>query len=192
MKKHQLLAAAAFLLAAGACSNAPSGSSEDFYKRGLAALDQGKPRTARIEFLNAIKAAPDDARIRLAQARTYLQLGDGVSAEAELSRARALRVPAADTHHLMAHALLLQNRAQDAVAEAAKAPAAHAAYAGRIRGRALLALADTAKAGAAFAEAIEAGPNDSLVWTDVARFRRATSDLAGAVAAAARAVQLDP
>ena len=192
MKKHQLAAAAALLLGAAACSNAPTGSSEDAYKRGLAALEGGQPRTARIEFLNAIKASPNDGRIRLAQARTYLLLGDGVSAEAELGRARGLRVPAADTHHLMAHALLLQNRPEDAVAEAAKAPAAHAAYSARVRGRAYLALADTAKAGAAFDEAIKAGPNDSLVWTDVARFRRATSDLAGAAAAADRAVQLDP
>ena len=45
--------------------------------------------------MNAIKADPNDPKIRIAQARTYLLLGDGVAAEAELSRARQLGHPAA-------------------------------------------------------------------------------------------------
>jgi tetratricopeptide (TPR) repeat protein len=193
MKKHQLLLATAFLLGTAACSNAPAGggSAEDAYGRGAAALAKGHPREARIEFLNAIKASPQDGRIRIAQARTYLLLGDGVAAEAELQRARGLSVPEAETHHLMAHAYLLQNRTEAAIAEAAKAPPAHLAYAARVRGRAHMALGDAAQANSAFDEAMAAGPNDSLVWSDVARYRRGTSDVAGAVAAADKAVQLD-
>jgi tetratricopeptide (TPR) repeat protein len=192
MKKHQLLLTSALLLAAAACSNAPAAPAGDAYKRGLAALDQGQPRTARVEFLNAIKAEPNNPAIRMAQARTYLLLGDGVAAEAEISRARTLGVPAADTHHLMAHALHLQGKNEGAVEEAQQATAGHAAYAARIRGRAQLALGDASGAGAAFDQAVAAGPNDSAVWTDVARYRRATSDLAGAAGAADKAVQLDP
>ena len=194
MKTHQLLLAAAMLAGTAACSNAPAGAggAQGAYQRGVSALDRNLPAEARIEFLNAIKADPNDGKVRIAQARTYLLLGDGVAAEAELARARQLNVPLADTHHLMAHALLLQNRAQDALAEAAKAPPAHAAYAARMRGRAYMVLADAGRAGAAFEEAIAAGGNDSGVWTDVARFRRGTSDIAGAVAAADKAVQLDP
>jgi putative PEP-CTERM system TPR-repeat lipoprotein len=193
MKKHQLLLLAALLGGTAACSNAPSGAggAQGAYGRGVAALAKGQPREARIEFLNAIKANPNDGRIRLAQARTYLLLADGVAAEAEIARARALKVPVAETHHLMAEAYLLQKRTQEATAEAAKAPPAYAAYAARIRGRAFMALGDAAQAGAAFEQAVAAGPNDSLVWTDVARFRRGTSDIAGAVAAADKAVQLD-
>jgi tetratricopeptide (TPR) repeat protein len=196
MKKHQLLLAAALLASAAACSNAPAGpgGAQGAYQRGLAALEKGQPRDARIEFLNAIKANPDDARIRMAQARTYLLLGDGVAAEAEIARARALKVPVAETHHLMAHALLLQARSEEAVAEASKAPPAHAAYAARMRGRAQMALGNAGAAGTAFDEALATagGKDDTWVWTDLARFRRGTSDVAGAVAAADRAVQLDP
>ena len=191
MKKHQLLLAAAMLLGAAACSNAPSGSPEDAYKRGLAALEQGQPRTARIEFLNAIKGAPDNPQIRLAQARTYLLLGDGVAAEAELARARSLGLTAGETHHLMAHALVLQGKAREALEEAAKTPPAHAAYGARIRGRAHMALKDSVSAGTAFTEAMKAGPEDSMVWTDVARFRRETGELGGAIEAADRAARLD-
>lgn len=192
MKTHQLLLTAALLAGAAACSNAPSGSPEEAYKRGLAALEEGQARTARVEFLNAIKAKPDDAKIRVAQARTYLQLGDGVAAEAEIRRARDLGTPEAETAHLMAHALLLQNQAERAAAEAAKASPAHAAYAGRILGRAHMLLRDKDKAAAAFDVALQAGPKDSQVWTDVARFRRAVGELAGAIGAADRAVALDP
>jgi tetratricopeptide (TPR) repeat protein len=194
MKTHNLLLLSVLLAGTAACSNAPAGpeGAKGAYARGLAALDKGLPGEARIELLNAIKAAPEDGRIRVAQARTYLMMGDGVAAQAELDRARTLRVPAADTHHLMAHALLLQNRPQDAVDEAAKAPPAHHAYAARMRGRALMVLGNNAEAGAAFDKAVAAGEKDSAVWADVARFRRATGNVAGAIGAADRAVQLNP
>jgi Tfp pilus assembly protein PilF len=99
MKKHQLLFAARLLLrhrrllqrlGPGRRPGAP-------IARGEAALEQGQPRTARIEFLNAIKADPNDGKLRLAQARTYLLLGDGVAAEAELAPRPAARHPVAET-----------------------------------------------------------------------------------------------
>ncbi|MET1111836.1 MAG: hypothetical protein ABWX67_09965, partial [Allosphingosinicella sp.] len=119
---------ALLLLGAAACSNAGPESAGEAYRRGLEALAQGQPRTARIELLNAIKAEPDNKSFRLAQARTYLLLGDGGAAEAELKRANALGIPEAETGHLMAHALLLQGQAGRAAAEARKAGPAHAAY----------------------------------------------------------------
>ena len=192
MKKHQLLITAALLLGAAACSNAPSSSPEGAYERGLAALAEGQPRVARIEFMNAIKANPDDAKLRLVQARTYLQLNDGVAAEAEIGRARALRTPVAETAHLLAHALLLQGKPEAAIEEANKAGPAHLAYASRMRGRAYMALNDQPKAAAAFNQALAATPKDSQLWTDILRFRRATGELGGAIEAADRAVTLDP
>src|SRR5436305_10909 len=129
------LLAPALLLAVAGCANAPGrNSADESYRRGAAALRQGQPRTARIELLNAIAAAPNNGRIRLVQAEAYLRLGDGVAAEAELRRARALGIPAAELHHLLAHAYLLEHQPDRAAAEAAQAAAAHAAYAGRIRG----------------------------------------------------------
>jgi tetratricopeptide (TPR) repeat protein len=179
------------LVAISACSNAPARTGEEAYHRGLSAIEAGQPRTARIEFLNAVKAAPNSPTVRLALARTCLLLGDGDAARAEIERARQLGAPIADTRHLMAHALLLQGDNDRAVAEAKQAPPAYAAYASRISGLALMAAGDEAGAGAAFTAALEAGPDDSLVWTDVARFRRGTGELAGAIAAADRAVALD-
>ncbi|HEU0098180.1 MAG TPA: tetratricopeptide repeat protein [Allosphingosinicella sp.] len=183
---------ALLLLGAAACSNAGPRSADEAYRRGLEALAQGQPRTARIEFLNAIKAEPDNKALRLAQARTYLLLGDGGSAEAELKRANALGVPETETGHLMAHALLLQRQPERAAAEARKAGPAHAAYANRMLGRAYQLTGKMEEAAKAFDRALAAAPRDDALWTDIADFRRATGEIAGAIEAADRAVALGP
>jgi tetratricopeptide (TPR) repeat protein len=183
---------ALLLLGAAACSNTGPRSADEAYRRGLEALAQGEPRTARIEFLNAIKAEPNNKDLRLAQARTYLLLGDGGAAEAELKRANALGVPESETGHLMAHALLLQGQAERAAAEAGKAGPAHSAYANRMLGRAHQLTGKMEEAARAFDRALAAAPDDDALWTDIADFRRATGETAGAIQAADRAVALGP
>jgi putative PEP-CTERM system TPR-repeat lipoprotein len=171
-----------------ACSG-PSGTA---YERGVAAFNQGDVRTARVELLNALQANPDDRAARVMQARVELALGDGVAAESEIARARQAGVSAAETAHLLAHAKLLQGDARAALAEAAGATAEHEAYAARIRGRAYMAIGDGGNARAAFDPALVVAPQDSDVWTDVARFRRSNGDVAGALEAADRAVAARP
>jgi len=189
----RLLAAALLLAVTAACSGASaSASPEEAYRRGIAALASGQPRTARVELMNALQANPGDTRARLAQARTYLLLGDGVAAESEVRRAIEAGVPADRTRHLLAHALLLQGEGRRAVAESEGVTGEHEAYAARVRGRAFMSLDDGAHAEAEFARATRTGPRDSRVWADVAHFRRWTGDLAAAVEAADRAVALDP
>lgn len=183
---------ALLLLGASACSNAGPESAAQAYQRGLQALAKGEPRTARIELLNAIKAEPDNELLRMAQARTYLLLGDGASAEGELKRARALGVATGETAHLMAHALLLQGQAERAAAEARKASPSHAAYAARMLGRAYQLMGKPEQAAAAFDRALAAAPDDAALWADIADFRRSTGETAGAIEAADRAVALDP
>jgi tetratricopeptide (TPR) repeat protein len=183
---------ALLLLGAAACSNSSPESADQAHSRGLQALAQGDPRTARIEFLNAIKARPDDKALRVAQARTYLLLGDGGSAEAELKRATALGVPESETGHLMAHALLLQGQAERAAAEARKAGPGHAAYANRMLARAHQLMGRMEDAASAFDRALAAAPEDGALWTDIGDFRRASGDTAGAIEAADRAVALAP
>ena len=185
MRRFALLAAAAMV---AACSNA-SGTP---YERGVAAFERGDIRTARVEFMNVLQADPGNGTARVMQARVLLALGDGVAAESEIARARQLGVPVDQTHHLLAHARLLQNDPQGALAEAASVPPSHAAYAARIRGRALVAIGDGAAAQTEFDRAIALAPDDTTVWTDVGRFRRANGDTAGAIEAADRAVAAGP
>ena len=183
--------ACALSLALAACSNAPPGGAAGAFGRGAAAFEAGDYRSARIELLNAFQANPGDVRTRLLQARTFLALRDGVGAESELLRARALGAPDAQTAHLLAHALVLQDKPQDALREAARAAPQFAGYAARMQGRAYQALGDTVAAAAAFERAAAARPEDAELWTDIGRFRRGAGDMAGAVEAADRAVALD-
>ena len=158
------------------------------------ALAQGRPREARIELLNAIDEDTSYGAAHLLQARTYIELGDGVAAEAEIGRAREAGVPAMRTRHLLAHALLLQNEPERALKEvdAGGVPPAFAGYAARMRGRALARLGDTRAAARAFGLAMRLAPRDSDLWVDIARFRVVTGESAGSLEAADRAVAIDP
>src|SRR3546814_13032420 len=104
------------------------------------------------------------------QARTYLALGDGIAAAAEIERARQLSIPASETSHLMAHALLLQDEPDRALAELETVSPAHAAYASRICGQALASPADEEAAATECANAVDAAPRDNDARTDSARF----------------------
>lgn len=175
-------------LAAAACSAEPA---DVAYRRGVAALEQGRPRVARIELLNAIKADPDNPATRLMQARVYLALRDGAGAEAEIRRARELGQSVDSTRHLLAHAYLLRDRPWQAVEESRGAAPEHAAYAARIRGLALAALGDNEGADKALDEARRLAPGDSATWIAIARFRRGNGDLGEAIAAADKALSFN-
>lgn len=180
------LAVALLLLAAcGGRSGTP-------YERGAAAFESGDIRTARVELLNALQQEPNNKAARIMQARVQLALGDGQAAEGEIMRARQSGATVGDTSHLLAEARLLQDDAQGALREAARAGRPFFAYAQRIIGRAYMALGDGPSAGAAMDRALAAAPNDSDVWADLAGFRRFTGDIAGALQAADRAVAARP
>lgn len=173
------------LLLAG-CSNAAATGTA--YDRGVAALEGGDPRTARVEFLNAIRENPNDSAAHLMQARTHVALGDGIAAETAVVRARTLGAPTAETGPLMAHALILQGRMGDALTALEDASDA---YAERMRGRALAALGEEDAAAKAYRAAAALAPEDSALWTDIARFHRARGATADAIAASERAVAAD-
>ncbi|WP_129792062.1 tetratricopeptide repeat protein [Sphingosinicella sp. CPCC 101087] len=181
-----------FLLLASLALAACGGPAGSPYERGAAAFRRGDIRTARVELMNALQANPGDRAARMMQARVQLALGDGIAAESEIARARQSGVPAEETRHLLAHARLLQNDPRGALAEAAVVPAAHEAYAARMRGRALLALHDLAAAQAQLDYAASLAPRDSAVWIDLARYRRAAGNIAGALEAVDRALALRP
>ncbi|WP_157217536.1 tetratricopeptide repeat protein [Flavisphingomonas formosensis] len=161
-------------------------------KNAETALDRHDVAVARIEALNAVQADPGNARAHLMMARTALESGDGIAAEAELQRALAGGVAASETHHLMAQALLRQGKLDQALAEAVAAPPAHRAVALRVTGEALAAKGDAAGAEAAFKDALRIAPNDAWTWSDLGRLRLALGDQSAAQASAKSALQADP
>ncbi|MFN3475121.1 MAG: tetratricopeptide repeat protein [Blastomonas sp.] len=154
---------------------------------------RGDNRAARIELMNAIKAAPRLPAARLAQARVFLSLFDAAGAEAELTRALELGAERLVVRAPMAEALLLQGRADAALEWLGEGPvpAGDAGYAARTLGRAQLARGNMDAARAAFDRALRFAPDDSMLWTDIARFRIASGDQAGGVDAADHAVKLN-
>ncbi|WP_336970412.1 tetratricopeptide repeat protein [Sphingobium aromaticiconvertens] len=164
------------------------------YERGVAALDKGDARTARVELLNAVRAEPRSASVRLAQARALIELGDGAGAQEAVERARTLGAPLPATRALMAQALLLRGENGAALIEGGASDMApeDAAMAARMVGRAHMAQGDAQAARAAFERAVGLSPKDAELWVDIGRYRLALGDEAGAIASADRAVALAP
>ena len=183
------LALLSLTLVLAACS---SPTPQQSYETGVEAYRDGRMREARIAFMNVLQAEPNNVPARLMQTRLFLDRGDGVAAEAELTRSRQNGAAPADIRHLMAHARLLQGDPRGALELAAQATPEHQAYAARVTGLALLAAGDQLAAMQAFDRATAANPNDSATWLDIARFRRSIGDLGPALVATDRAVAANP
>ena len=161
---------------------------------GIEQFNAGKPQTARIEILNAIKADGDWALAHAFQARIYLALGDGVAAESELRRALDLGLHETQIQHLFLNAWLLQKdyiRVLDAP-ELQGVRAISVGYAARIKANAAIARGDIPLAAKNFDRAIVVAPNNAQLWTDIGNFRLLGGNVAGAIDAAIRAVNLNP
>lgn len=160
-------------------------------EKAIVQLRASNATAARQSALDAVRSDPNSADAHLLLARTQLQLGDGIAAEAEIKRANDAGIDPKLTHHLRAHALLLQGEPEKAIAEVEKTDPKFRNYGLRIRARAMTQLGNLAAARDSLDEAIRIAPRDVDVWTDVGRFRFTAGDMSGAIAASQRAVELD-
>ncbi len=135
---------------------------------------------------------PPAAAAFVAEGRAALAAYQGVTAQTKFEQAIERGASRDDLRALMAHAYLMQGRGADALemARADKVPPPIAAYAARMRAAAQG--GDRDAAARELALAAQLGPDDTMVWSDIARFRRGSADAGGALAAAERAVALDP
>ena len=127
----------------------------------------------------------------IAQGRAALARGDAITAQLRFETALEGGVPLGKVRHLLAHAYLLQGNAPRVreLANAEKILPPYRAYAARMRAGVA---ADGAAALRELAFAAQLAPEDTLIWSDIARARFGTGDVAGALAAGDRAVALDP
>ncbi|WBH17196.1 tetratricopeptide repeat protein [Sphingomonas radiodurans] len=163
----------------------------DALPASLAALARGNYSAARNHAIVATKG-PDGGIANAVLARTYLLLGEGVSAEGALNRAVAGGVPQARLHQLFADAWLLQGDPDRALAEAARTDPRYGGYAARVRARALAAKGDVPAATRALEALIARNPRNAYAYADLARVRLDAGDILGGDVAARRAVALDP
>ncbi len=158
----------------------------------LNTLNAGNYSAARTNAQHAITAEPRLALAHAVLARAYLELGDGLAAEAELARATDAGLSADRLHQLLAHARLLQGDADGALDEAAEALPRYAGYAARIQARALASQGDGVQAQVVLRALLDRAPNDAAAWTDLGRIRLTAGDVGGASVAASRAATLAP
>ncbi len=148
---------------------------------------------ARIALMNAIKADPQWPQPHIAQAEVALEMFKGLAAQSEVESAIKLGAKQANVQHLLGHALLLQGdleQAEAVLTDPDNIPT-NAVYANRILGRIYIQKGDLGEAEAAFTRALALAPKDSILWTDIARYRFATGNQKGAIEAVDYAVALD-
>lgn len=185
-------AAASFLtLCLAPPVHADAGEARRLLARSLGLMAHGNYATGRQLAKQAVAADPQWGLAHAVLARAALYEGDGVSAEAELIRARDTGFDMARVQQLFAHARLLQGDAAGAIGLAGKAAPAYRAYAWRIQAKAKYAMGDPLAAAQLLDAAADAAPGDSGVWTDIGRLRFQIGDSVGAIEAASRAVALD-
>lgn len=149
--------------------------------------------TQQTELAAAIAASPDDADLHARLGEVQLRLGNGVGAEAAFRRALDLGGAADRLRPKAARAVMLQGENARALALLEGGPVHPdvAGEAGHVAGVLNLALGNIDAARAGFDVAIRSAPRDSALWVDVARFRDANADAAGARDAADFAIELD-
>jgi cellulose synthase operon protein C len=186
------------ILLAGAATSAsaykPAGDAKEAYDRAMAFRQVLDYRSARVELMNATTQDSRWGAAYVAQAEVALELFDAVAARAAIDKATALGVPETETAHLLGHAHWLMGDlelARTLLSGKLIAPR-HKAYAARMLGRVLMDMGDSIAAGDAFNKALKLTPNDSKLWTEIARFRLVISNQGGAIDAADYALKLDP
>ena len=166
------------------------------YERGVAAFERGDIRTARVEFLNALQADPrQPRRADHAGAGRSSRSATASPRNRRSSRARQAGVPAGETAPPARPRPAAPGRRPGRAARGGAAPRrAHRRLCRSGSAAApIMALGDSGERRAPPSTARSRWrPNDSEVWTDVARFRRSNGDLAGALEAADRAVAAAP
>ena len=158
----------------------------------LTTLQAGNYSAARTNARAAITAEPTWAIAHAVLARAYLELGNGLAAEAELQRAEDAGLAANRLHQLRAHARLLQGDPDGALDEVAEATPRYALYAARIGARARASQGNIVEARTALQAVLDRNPGDAAAWTDLGRLRLTAGDIGGAAVAAAKAVALAP
>lgn len=150
-------------------------------------------RDAKAQLKKAVAEDQSWPEARIALADVSLSLFDAVTAKNELLAAKKLNAAPAKVDHLLGKAHWLLGE-YDAAKEALSNPdIAEQDYpdAQRILGRVLIETGDVDGSRAAFDRALEKSPENSMIWTDIARFRYILGDQKAAIEAADYAVELD-
>ena len=158
-------------------------------------FENGEYRAAVIQLKNALLIDPDDGDVRLLLGKVYLKLNDGVTAEKELRRARALDVPREQVLPLWGRALLMTGRNSELLQaishEAGDSPRLKLDIL-LLHGQAYIADQHYAMAEEKFSAALELEPDASEAMIGLARIAYLGGDTQGSNELVERALAINP
>lgn len=166
----------------------------DFFELGQKYMADGDYRAAKVELKKAVSADRKWPEARIAIAEVNLQLFNAFEAKNELLVAKELEVGPEKINHMLgkAHWLLGEYDQAKSILTDPKIGPEHYPDAQRVLGRVLIETGDIDGSRQAFDRAIEKAPKNSMLWTDIARFRYILGDQKAAIEAVELAVELDP
>lgn len=153
---------------------------------------KGDYKAALIQLKNAVEKSPDDGEARMQLATLELEMGDAVSAEKELRKARSLGIAFDRVMPQLGKAMLQQGHAKELLEQLPADKAAHVAALSSLRGDALLATGDAAGAKQAYEQALTSNPNMGGALLGLARYSVSQNDQDGAARYIADAIAKDP
>jgi putative PEP-CTERM system TPR-repeat lipoprotein len=153
---------------------------------------KGDRKAALIQLKNAVAQSPDDAEARIQLGALHLEMGDTVSADKEIRKARSLGMSAQRTQPLLAKTLQGQGKFKELLDEISADTAKNSAPLLVLRGEAYLATGDAAKAKESFEQALALAPNSGAALVGLARHAMMAQDVASAERYVADAAAKDP
>lgn len=179
LKLSAALLSSAFLMAGlSACSN--NQSTETLLAEAKQYQQKGDIKAAVIQLKNAVAKSPEDAEARMQLGMLHLEMGDAVSAEKELRKARSLGADAMRVLPLLGKANMLQGRAKQVLDDISADQAKASAPLLILRGDALLVTGKPDEAKAAFDAALAIDPNSGAALLGLVRHAMLNQDVAGA------------
>lgn len=153
---------------------------------------KGELKAALIQLKNAVEQSPQDGEARMQLATLDWELGDAVSADKELHKARSLGIGADRVLPLLGKAMLQESKFKELLDEITPVQAAHSSILLTARGEALLATGHAVDAKQAFDQALALNPNDGNALLGLSRCAILQKDIEGAQRLITSAVTKDP
>ena len=188
----------AFILAIGwklwlFTDNNDRGLAEKYFHEAKPLIEENNYRAARVILKKAVQSDTSWPAAKIELANVNLMLFDAADAKSELLSVREMDVDSGRIDYLLGKAYWLLGEYDKAKTELTSDNIGSESYtnAQRILGRTLLEAGDIDGSRQAFDRAVEKSPEDSMLWTDIARFRFVLGDQKAAIEAVEYAVKLD-
>jgi putative PEP-CTERM system TPR-repeat lipoprotein len=191
LKRTAAIVSAVLALGAGLAACSRDQSTATLLAEAKDYQQKGDKKAALIQLKNAVAKSPEDAEARIQLGALYLDMGDILSADKEIRKAKSLGMSPARTLPLLAKTLQAQGKFKELLDEITLDGAKNSAPLLTLRGEAYLATGDAAKARESFDQALALAPDSGEAMVGLARHALMQKDVAGAERHIADAIAKD-